>query len=144
MTSAFIPLATRSVRNLSTSFTSAPSHLSSHHRHHLHTLTKTRIIVKYQQQQRYTQQPLRMQCTPTGKVPDMNDTVVGNMERKINDALSPSRLQIVPTTGDPNGAHVQIEVISDRFEGMSPVKRHQAVYQAIWEELEVSFSICTS
>lgn len=81
----------------------------------------------------------RMQCTPTGDVPDMTDSVMHNMERKIKDALSPTRLTIIPTLGDPNGAHVQIEVISEEFNGMTPVKRHQAVYKAIWEELSVSF-----
>ena len=60
-----------------------------------------------------------------------------NMEKKITDSLKPSRLEIIPTIGDPNGAHVEIEVVSDQFEGMTAVKRHQAVYQAIWEELSV-------
>lgn len=69
----------------------------------------------------------------------MNNTVVGNMERKIKDSLNPTKLTIIPALGDPNGAHVQIEVVSDSFEGMNSVKRHQAVYKAIWEELNVSF-----
>lgn len=60
------------------------------------------------------------------------------MENKISTAVKPSRLQVVPTLGDPNGAHVSIEVVSSSFEGMSSVKRHQIVYKAIWEELQVS------
>lgn len=81
---------------------------------------------------------VRMQCTPTGEVPEMTENIVKNMERKINDALTPTRLHIVPTVGDPNGAHVAIEVVSEQFQGMAAVKRHQAVYKAIWEELSVS------
>lgn len=84
-----------------------------------------------------TSQRPRMQCTPSGEVPDFTSDMMRNMETKIRSALSPTRVQIVPTFGDPNGAHVSIEVISEKFEGVSPVKRHQAVYKAIWEELEV-------
>lgn len=59
------------------------------------------------------------------------------IEQKITDALSPTRLSVVPTYGDPKGSHVTINVVSAQFEGWSMVKRHQAVYKAIWDELEV-------
>lgn len=84
-----------------------------------------------------TQRP-RMQCTPTGEVPEYTSTVMSNMERKITESLEPERLHIAPRLGDPNGAHIEIEVVSQKFEGMNAVKRHQAVYKAIWEELSVS------
>lgn len=118
---AFIPFIARSVQGLSPA-------------RGLQSALTRRVAIRVP----ISQRP-RMQCTPTGEVPDMTSSVMDNMERKIKDALSPSRLQIIPTIGDPNGAHVQIEVISDRFEGMVAVKRHQAVYQAIWEELSVRF-----
>jgi len=44
-----------------------------------------------------------------------------------------------PTTGafdDPNGAHIAIEVISEKFAGKRPVQRQQMVYKALWEELK--------
>lgn len=77
-----------------------------------------------------------MQSTaPTGDAPDLTDVIMSSMEKKIKESLNPTRLQITPTIGDPNGAHVEIEVISEQFEGLNAVKRHQAVYKAIWEEL---------
>lgn len=63
-------------------------------------------------------------------------TVVGTLESKLRDALSPSSLQVVPAFGDPNGAHVSIKVVSEAFEGKRTVARHQLVYKAIWEEMQ--------
>lgn len=37
---------------------------------------------------------------------------------------------------DPNGAHIMIEVVSDKFAGKRPVQRQQMVYKALWEELK--------
>lgn len=75
---------------------------------------------------------MAMSGTPTGE-----DTVQSAIEGKITATLSPSRLVVVPKHGDPNGSHVTIEVVSEAFEGLSMMKRHQAVYKAIWEELSV-------
>jgi stress-induced morphogen len=36
---------------------------------------------------------------------------------------------------DPNGSHISIVVVSDKFEGKRAVQRQQMVYKAIWEEL---------
>jgi stress-induced morphogen len=36
---------------------------------------------------------------------------------------------------DPNGSHISIEVVSEKFEGKRAVQRQQMVYKAIWEEL---------
>lgn len=65
------------------------------------------------------------------------DTVMATVEQKLEAALAPARLMVTPTYGDPNGAHVSIEVVSEAFEGMMTVKRHQKVYKVIWEELQV-------
>ncbi len=43
-------------------------------------------------------------------------------------------VSIVDTYGD--GRHVSIDVVSSQFEGKSSVKRQQAVYKAIWLELQ--------
>ncbi len=74
-------------------------------------------------------------------VPNPPDTVMGTIEKKLSDALAPERLEVTPTYGDPQGAHVSIEVVSSAFEGMAVVKRHQAVYKVIWEELAVSLNV---
>lgn len=37
---------------------------------------------------------------------------------------------------DPNGSHISIEVVSEKFEGKRAVQRQQLVYKAIWEELQ--------
>jgi BolA protein len=50
----------------------------------------------------------------------------------------PSQLYL-PNPGaydDPNGSHISIQVVSDKFEGKRAVQRQQLVYKAIWEELQ--------
>ena len=37
---------------------------------------------------------------------------------------------------DPNGSHISIVVVSDKFEGKRAVQRQQMVYKAIWEEMQ--------
>ncbi len=36
---------------------------------------------------------------------------------------------------DPNGSHISIVFVSEKFEGKRAVQRQQMVYKAIWEEL---------
>lgn len=71
--------------------------------------------------------------------PPQTDSAMQSVHDKIQSALSPTKLHVTPTYGDPNGSHVSIMVVSDQFEGLSLLKRHQTVYQAIWEELSVRF-----
>ena len=71
-----------------------------------------------------------------------DDTVMARVHQKIADALSPQSLSVQPTYGDPNGSHVSINVVSQAFEGKNVVKRHQLVYKAIWEELQVRCLSC--
>lgn len=73
--------------------------------------------------------------------PPTDDTVMNTVHSKISAEFAPTRLVVTPTYGDPNGSHVSITVVSDLFEGLTPVKRHQAVYKAIWEELSVCHHI---
>ena len=44
-------------------------------------------------------------------------------------------VHMVDAHGD--GRHVSIDVVSSQFEGKNSVKRQQAVYKAIWLELQV-------
>ena len=37
---------------------------------------------------------------------------------------------------DPNGSHISISVVSDKFQGKRGVQRQQMVYKAIWEEMQ--------
>jgi stress-induced morphogen len=56
------------------------------------------------------------------------------MRESITEALQAESVSIVDTYGD--GRHVSIDVVSSQFEGKSSVKRQQAVYKAIWLELQ--------
>lgn len=65
------------------------------------------------------------------------------IESKLRDALAPSHLEVINeshmhASGKKNPAaetHFKVVVVSDRFEGLNPVKRHQLVYGALGEEL---------
>jgi len=48
------------------------------------------------------------------------------LREKIEQALPGARVEV---SGD--GDHFEATVVSERFEGMTPVKRHQAVYAAL-------------
>ena len=61
---------------------------------------------------------------------------VDSARQKISDALTPKELSVTAAFDDPNGSHITIEVVSDKFEGVSRVKRQQMVYKAIWEEMQ--------
>ncbi|GJQ08797.1 hypothetical protein GpartN1_g588.t1 [Galdieria partita] len=65
-----------------------------------------------------------------------DNTVVERVEQKLREALNPKYLQVVPAFDDPNGSHVSIRVVSEKFENLTSLKRHQLVYKAIWEELQ--------
>ena len=61
---------------------------------------------------------------------------VDSARQKISDALTPTELSVTAAFDDPNGSHITIDVVSDKFEGVSRVKRQQMVYKAIWEEMQ--------
>ncbi|HHH46144.1 MAG TPA: BolA family transcriptional regulator [Thiotrichales bacterium] len=48
------------------------------------------------------------------------------IRERIEQALPGARVEV---SGD--GDHFEATVVSERFEGMTPVKRHQAVYAAL-------------
>lgn len=74
----------------------------------------------------------RMMCV----TPGAPDTVMATVEKKLSAALNPEKLIVTPAYDDPNGSHVSIYVVSDKFEDLNVVKRHRIVYKAIWEELQ--------
>lgn len=68
------------------------------------------------------------------------------IEAKLRDALSPAHLEVLNEShmhSVPKGAetHFKVVVVSDRFDGLSPVKRHQLVYAALGDELRMKKGI---
>ena len=63
------------------------------------------------------------------------------IEQKLRDALAPAHLEVVNEShmhNVPKGSetHFKVVVVSDRFEGLSPVKRHQLVYGALGDAMQ--------
>jgi stress-induced morphogen len=70
-------------------------------------------------------------------------TVQAQIEAKLRQLLEPSHLEVINESHMhrvPKGAetHFKIVLVSARFEGLSPVKRHQLVYGALESELKNS------
>ena len=63
-------------------------------------------------------------------------TVVETCTKKITDAISPIELKVEGAYDDPNGSHITIYCVSEKFEGMRSMKRQQLVFKAIWEEMQ--------
>ncbi len=71
-------------------------------------------------------------------------TISSRIERKLNDALAPTRLVIADDSQrhqghgghHPDGeSHFQLTVVSAAFEGKSLVARHRMIYALLNEEL---------
>mmetsp|Transcript_12014 Transcript_12014/g.37015 ORF Transcript_12014/g.37015 Transcript_12014/m.37015 type:complete len:121 (+) Transcript_12014:1706-2068(+) len=74
---------------------------------------------------------------PRGLVaPRAAEGSVARCEAKIAAALAPESLTVDNSEDDPNGTHVAIACVSDRFEGLSRVKRQQLVMRSIRDELD--------
>jgi BolA protein len=56
--------------------------------------------------------------------------------RKLPLLLGTDQVKVLGAFDDPNGSHVSIEVVSEKFEGKRAVQRQQMVYKALWEELK--------
>ncbi len=59
---------------------------------------------------------------------------------KLQSALSPTHIDVVDeshmhSAGKGAESHFKVVVVSDRFEGLTPVKRHQLIYGALAEEM---------
>ena len=63
-------------------------------------------------------------------------TVVDTCKAKITEALEPSELTVQGAFDDPNGSHITIYCVSEKFEGKRSMQRQQLVYKAIWEEMK--------
>lgn len=63
-------------------------------------------------------------------------SVQENVEAKLRENLAPQHLEVVNeshmhSVAKGSETHFKVVVVSDRFEGMNPVKRHQLVYGAL-------------
>ena len=68
-------------------------------------------------------------------------TACSDIESKLTKELDPSHLEVIDESYLHNvepgkESHVRIVVVSEQFEGLNLVKRHQLNYQQINEELE--------
>ena len=63
-------------------------------------------------------------------------SVQENVEAKLRTSLEPQHLEVVNeshmhSVAPGSETHFKVVVVSERFEGMNPVKRHQLVYGAL-------------
>ncbi|MBX3212618.1 MAG: BolA family transcriptional regulator [Labilithrix sp.] len=68
-------------------------------------------------------------------------TVQDRIETKLRETLAPAHLEVINEShmhNVPKGSetHFKVVVVSARFDGVSPVKRHQLVYGAVAEEMK--------
>tara|TARA_B110000438_G_scaffold130881_1_gene127068 strand:+ start:271 stop:594 length:324 start_codon:yes stop_codon:yes gene_type:complete len=68
-------------------------------------------------------------------------TACSDIESKLTKELAPSHLEVIDESYLHNvepgkESHVRIVVVSEQFETLNLVKRHQLIYQQINEELE--------
>ncbi len=62
------------------------------------------------------------------------------MEKRLQSGLSPVLLEIVdesPQHGSAKPSHFRILIVSSAFEGLSVLKRHQRVYEALGDIMNV-------
>ena len=66
-------------------------------------------------------------------------SVASVLESKLTQKFTPSRLDILDEShrhaGTATETHFKVALVSDVFQGMGLVKRHQAVYSLLAEEL---------
>jgi BolA protein len=68
-------------------------------------------------------------------------SVANTIETKLNSGLSPSHLEIANEShmhNVPPGSesHFKVTMVSEKFQGLRPVKRHQEVYALLADELK--------
>jgi len=69
-------------------------------------------------------------------------SLLTTIEQKLRDALEPAHLEVVNESHMHKGpkdaeTHFKVVVVSDRFEGLAAVRRHQLVYGALGDELRM-------
>jgi len=74
----------------------------------------------------------------TAMTPPNEEPLQARLLRALLDALAPTELVLVDDSaahaghaGALEGAHFQVFIVSERFNGLSPVDRHRLVYDAV-------------
>jgi BolA protein len=67
-------------------------------------------------------------------------TIQARVEQKLREALEPSHLEVINEShmhSVPKGSetHFKVVIVSERFEGLGAVKRHQLVYAALTDQM---------
>ena len=65
-----------------------------------------------------------------------DEGTVRTAERKIREAFNPTELRVNAAYDDPNGSHISVYIVSDKFEGKRSMQRQQLVFKAIWDEMQ--------
>lgn len=67
-------------------------------------------------------------------------TVAESLSKKLKDSFQPSHLEILDESHKHSGnrveSHFQIILVSEEFQGLSSIKRHQSVYKVLAFELK--------
>lgn len=68
-------------------------------------------------------------------------TIQEHIEQKLKASLAPSHLEVINEShmhNVPAGSetHFKVVVVSKRFDGLAPVRRHQLVYGALADEMK--------
>ena len=66
-------------------------------------------------------------------------SVASDIEKKLSEAFQPAHLELVNEShmhaGPATESHFKLVLVASQFEGLAAVKRHQAVYRALADEL---------
>lgn len=71
----------------------------------------------------------------------MSGPIATKIVERLEDALAPSHLKVdneshLHAGGDGKESHFRVEVESLKFVGLTPVRRHQLIYQTLQAELD--------
>ena len=66
------------------------------------------------------------------------DSVIKRCQQKICTSLDIplDKCVIQSADDDPNGTHIYVECVSDKFEGKRSMQRQQMIYKALWDEMK--------
>ena len=67
--------------------------------------------------------------------PISDNTVVARCTEKIKKMRETERVLVKSSNDDPNGAHITIECVSSKFQGLRSMQRQQLLFKAIWDEM---------
>jgi acid stress-induced BolA-like protein IbaG/YrbA len=71
----------------------------------------------------------RLFSTTGAETTSTGPSIVDICQQKIQEALGADSVQVTGAYDDPNGSHISIQVVSDKFEGKRPMQRQQMVYK---------------